>query len=260
MKNAEFFVSLILLLLLFSGCTSPRFDNKPYSDRQALFIAEGENDFFEDYEEDSKDPLVGYNKIMYKTNDILLLKVIKPAHKAYIFVTPDTMRKGLKNFSNHIKSPLRLVNTLLQLDFIASGIEISYFFINTCTSLGFADFASEVDTGAYYNKSAYNFSTTLAFWGFKEGPYVVMPFFGPKTLRSAIGTGLDFAGNPLSYIIPSASLYTATSATLQFNKMDNTYIPYEQFKKMSLDPYSGIKDVSLTIERNNILKHRKREE
>ncbi len=260
MKKAEFFVFLLIILLLFSGCTSPRLDNKPYSDRQALFIADSEASFFDDYEDDTKDPLIGYNKIMHSANDILLLKVIKPVHKGYSVLVPKTMRTGLKNFSNHIKSPLRLVNTILQLDFIASGIEISYFFINTCTSLGFADFASEVDTGEYYKKSAYNFSTTLAFWGFKEGPYVVMPFFGPKTLRSAIGTGLDIAVNPLSYIIPSANVYTATSATLQFNKMDNTYIPYEQFKKMSLDPYSGIRDVSLTIERNNILKHRKREE
>ncbi len=258
MKNIEFFLALVFVLLLFSACVSPRFDDKPYSDRQALFIAESEEMAFS-YELETKDPFSSYNKIMHNTNDFLLLKVIKPVHKGYAYIVPNRARTGLKNFSNHIKSPLRLVNTVLQLDFVASGIEISYFLINTCTSLGFADFASQVDTGGYYNKSAYNFSTTLGIWGFKEGAYVVLPFYGPETVRGAVGLGLDIALNPLSLLFPTTGL-VATNATLQFNKMDNVYTPYEKYKNMSLDPYTGTRDVSLDMARNMLLKHRKREE
>lgn len=217
-------------------------------------------DYFDEYdEEEVKDPLIGYNKVIHSVNDVILLKIIKPVHTGYSAVMPSLMRKGLSNFASHIKSPLRLVNTILQFDFVASGLEISYFFINTCTSLGFADFASEVETKYYYEKSAYDFGTTLAVWGVKEGPYIVLPVFGPKTLRGAVGTGLDIVTNPISYIVGGV-VYTGTSAGLQFNSMDKVYVPYEKYKNMSLEPYTGIRDASLSMERNFILKHKMKRE
>lgn len=244
MKTAEFVVSLVLLLLLFSSCV------------RVANAREMDFDEYDEYAEiEVKDPLISYNKVMHNVNDVLLLWVIKPLHKGYSVVIPKTARKGIYNFSQHIKSPLRLVNTVLQFDFVASGLEVSYFFINTCTSLGFADFASEVETKYYYNKSAYNFATTLAVWNVKEGPYIVLPVFGPKTLRSATGTGLDIISNPVSYVLGGLT-YTATSAGLQFNNMDRTYVPYEKYKKMTLDPYSGLRDMSLAMERNFVFKHK----
>src|SRR5207244_5286833 len=38
--------------------------------------------------------------------------------------------------------------------------------------------------------------------GSGPGPYLILPFFEPMTVRDGIGKGVDGAMNPLSYVLP----------------------------------------------------------
>ena len=43
-----------------------------------------------------------------------------------------------------------------------------------------------------------DFGQTLAVWG-SDGPYVMLPIFGPSSVRDAFGLGVDTITNPLSF-------------------------------------------------------------
>lgn len=232
---------LFLFLLIFSlqACAS-----KQVQDTDAFLD-------FDDYEEEqTSDPLEGYNRAMHAFNDFLLLQVVKPIHKGYSYVVPQKLRSGLANFADNLLFPVRFINALLQFEFGGATIELGHFLINSMTSLGFADVASTKEDYFYYNADAYNFNVTLAKWGVAEGPPIVLPFFGPNTLRGAFGLGVDSVSDPMTYVLPVA--VTFAEAGLNFNTIDSVYLPYEKLKEISLDPYIGIRDATLSMQRTMI--------
>lgn len=208
-----------------------------------------EDEYFEDdYSYDdtaqSSDPFKAWNKVWHGINDYALIDVGKPMHKGYSKITTSGIRSGIANFRENLKTPRRMLNALLQAEFAQFFIELGRFIVNTTTSLGFADVAGRNEPLYPYTPENLRFGYTLAKWGVPEGPYFVLPFYGPSTVREAIGTGADAFSNVQDYFIPWY-VYTPAEIFLAFNELDKTLLPYEAVTRNAIDPYIAVKNAYL---------------
>lgn len=192
----------------------------------------------------SSDPFKAWNKIWHGINDYTIIQIGKPLHQKYSKITTPGIRGGIQNFRENLKTPRRMLNALLQAEFAQFFIELGRFIVNTTTSLGFADVASRNETLYPYTPENLRFGYTLAKWGFPEGPYFVLPFYGPSTIREAIGTGVDAFSNIQDYFIPWY-VYTPTEIYLAFNNLDKIYVPYEAITGNAIEPYIAVKNAYL---------------
>ena len=144
-----------------------------------------------------KDPFEGFNRQIYRFNEVLDRRLLLPTAKLYQRVVPKPINTGITNFFQNISEPWTAVNQLLQGKPKASVQSLGRFTLNTLTSLGFADPAnSSFDLKAEDE----DFGQTLGVWGVKSGPYLMLPLFGPSTLRDATGKILDTAVSPTVYV------------------------------------------------------------
>ncbi len=208
----------------------------------------------DDYDDEPmavSDPLEPWNRMWFHVNEFLLLDVLKPVHVAYTNTVPAPLRSGLSNFRHNLLSPVRFLNSLLQGKFGQAGVEFGRFFINTVTSLGFVDVAARDKPLFPYHPETANFEHTLAVWGLPEGFYLVWPFLGPSTLRGTAGMAGDAFMTPQSYALPLA-VSAGSTLGLTFNELDTLYTPYEQMKRISIEPYVALRNAYLTLIRERI--------
>ena len=209
-----------------------------------------DDDFFDDegligeFEETPevlvRDPLAPLNRLVFGFNDKLLLWAIKPVSKGYRAITPTVMRQGVSNFFYNLKTPVRLVSSLLQAKMKGVGSELSRFVINTTVGvLGFGDPAKHWFD---LNPSEEDFGQTLGAWGLGNGFYIVWPLLGPSTLRDSANIPAYFYLNPVGYVKP-VSLSIGISAFEQLNDASFSIEDYEALKASALDPYTFIRDL-----------------
>ena len=142
------------------------------------------------------DPWEPMNRRIYTFNDNLDRVTFKPAARAYEAILPRPIRSGIGNFFENLKAPLHIVNNLLQFKLKDSVIETTRFVANSTVGLGgLLDVGSDIGL----DSQPEDFGQTLAVWGVPDGPYVVLPVFGPKTLRDSLALPLDYAADPLLY-------------------------------------------------------------
>jgi phospholipid-binding lipoprotein MlaA len=128
------------------------------------------------------DPLEPLNRGIYKFNDALDRTVARPVAKAYHDHVPNPIRSGISNAIDNLAYPTTIVNDLLQGKFRATFSDIGRFLLNSTLGLGgLFDPASKVGI----DKNDEDFGQTFGKWGVPAGPYLVLPFFGPSTLRDA---------------------------------------------------------------------------
>lgn len=159
-----YFAALMLLTLLCSGCAT--IEGPPNPD----------------------DPFEGFNRAMYEFNDTLDIYLVKPVSKGYQAVTPDAVDKGVTNFFSNLDDILVMINDLLQLKFRQFASDSARFVFNTTFGLlGFIDVSTEFGLP----KHEEDFGQTLGYWGADSGPYLVLPVFGPSSVRDGIGFAVD---------------------------------------------------------------------
>lgn len=140
------------------------------------------------------DPLERYNRAMFTFNDNLDRAVLKPVAQGYEAVTPQFFRTAVGNVFSNIEDVWIGVNNILQ-GKVGDGMSdlMRFAFNSTFGLFGVLDIASE----AGLHKNDEDFGQTLAVWGVGEGPYVVLPFLGSRTLRDAGAMPVDMYGSPL---------------------------------------------------------------
>ena len=144
------------------------------------------------------DPWEGFNRKMFAFNMQADRYILKPLAKAYVFITPEFARHGIDNaLSNVLELPSAL-NGVLQGNFRSAGHDSGRLLINT--TLGLAGFLDVAQHMGLKSDDQEDFGQTLAVWGVKSGPYVVLPFMGPSTLREASALPVDWYTDPKSYI------------------------------------------------------------
>lgn len=146
---------------------------------------------------DESDPWEGFNRSMQTFNDKLDEFALEPLAKGYQWITPSFIDRGITNFFSNINDIGVTINDLLQLKLGQTGSDGARFFVNTVAGLGgFFDVATEIDLPKHNE----DFDQTLAVWGLPSGPYLVLPLFGPSSVRGFFGLIGDAAMNPISYI------------------------------------------------------------
>ena len=142
----------------------------------------------------ARDPLESFNRTIFGFNEAVDKAVIKPVATGYRAVTPNWFRKGVGNFINNLEDMWSAVNNGLQgrgQDFSDS---VGRVMVNTTLGLaGFVDVASDLNI----DRHTADFGLTLGRWGVPPGPYVVLPFWGPRTLREVAAFPVDLAGEPI---------------------------------------------------------------
>ncbi len=150
------------------------------------------------------DPFEPFNRGVYKFNDTIDQAVIKPVAKGYEAAMPELGRIAVSNFISNLDDVVVTLNDLLQLKFAQAASDGSRFLINTTFGLG------GVFNVAYrLEKHHEDFGQTLGYWGVGSGPYLVLPFLGPSSLRDAPGLYVDTVTEPPGRIedIPTRNQY-----------------------------------------------------
>jgi phospholipid-binding lipoprotein MlaA len=150
--------------------------------------------------ENEYDPWEKFNEKTFEFNRRLDKYVLKPVAKAYNFITPDELQIMISNAFDNISFPPRLVNSVLQGKLKGAGRELARFLINSTAGVGgLFDPAKDVFG---LTKSREDFGQTLGFYGVGPGPYLIVPFMEPLTVRDGIGKAVDGAMDPLAYYLP----------------------------------------------------------
>ena len=264
MRTAIFAALLALVLACGTGCAS-RQENAPAASQQVAVksvaqSADAGEDFggLDDYDDYSTedlaaqdDPLEGWNRFWFHVNDWFLEYIVKPLHKGYAFIVPEPIRNGVSNFAHNVAFPVRMLNSLLQGEFAQAGVEFDRSVVNFMVSLGFADVASQSKPLYPYHPETENFDYTLGVWGVPDGPYFIIPFLGPSTVRGAVGETGDAFMKPQYYAL-DWEVSTASSVYLAFNGADALYKPYDQITESALEPYVALRNAYLNMRKNRL--------
>lgn len=143
------------------------------------------------------DPWEGYNRAMYKFNDTIDRGFFKPVAQGYDAVMPNVAKTGVRNFFGNLGDVTIVVNDLLQAKFKEAVSNTGRVLVNTTIGIG-----GLFDVGSVMGlaKGNEDFGQTLGVWGAGPGPYFVLPFFGPSTVRDAFGRVGDYFAQYPRYI------------------------------------------------------------
>ena len=188
----------------------------------------------------SVDPFERWNRKVFAFNESIDEAVLKPVAQAYRDVVPQLVRTGVGNFFGNIGDVWSTVNHLLQ-GKLQSGVEMGMRVLtNTFIGLGgVLDPASEMKLV----KRPEDLGQTLGAWGVGTGPYLVLPIFGPSTVRDGVGLPFDlYASSTSRFIEEGAYLLSATNLV---NTRAELLSTTKLLGEVSLDKYSFIRDAYL---------------
>lgn len=212
----RYFIRLLVLTICLTGCATYQPETNSYND-----------------------PAGGFNRVMFNFNYYVLDPYIaKPAATVWRNVIPKPVRSGFVNVSGNITEPASMVNYLLQGNGRKAAIHFTRFFLNTLFGLGgLIDVASRADP-ALQKAPERSFGNVLGHYGAGYGPYVVLPFYGPATLREDGGQLVDFMYPPLSILTPEITLVRWVFDGLETRA---ELLDMEDMIKNSDDPYEFIR-------------------
>ena len=187
------------------------------------------------------DPLEALNRSVFAFNELLDVWFLRPAATLYRGFLPPPVQDGIHNMLSNLSTPIVLLNDILQGEGERAMTTASRFAINSTVGvLGFGDPATEMG----YKKHSEDFGQTLATWGAGEGPYIVLPVFGPSNPRDIAGRVVDYFADPINMWanntdrdgVPIArGLITAVDTRAYY------YDAIEDVRKNSLDPYASMR-------------------
>ena len=188
------------------------------------------------------DPWENFNETMFEFNRKLDKYILKPVAKVYNVIIPEPFQVLIANGFDNIAFVPRTVNSLLQGKWGGAGREVSRFLINSTAGIG-----GLFDAAKYWGieKSREDFGQTLAVWGAGPGPYLILPFLEPMTVRDGIGKGIDGAMNPLSYVLPFLWVGVGMKAGDTVNDRALNLDLFQGFEESVIDMYSAVRNAYL---------------
>jgi len=182
-RRAYPIITAMYLALTFCGCASTT-PTLPPEEPAMHSVSEIDDDYIARV----NDPWEGFNRSMYKFNYNFDKYVFLPVVNTYEFITPTFVQKGLSNFFNNIGEICTLYNSLFQLKGEKAMMTTGRFLTNSTIGIaGLFDPATPIGL----ERQNEDFGQTLGYWGVGTGPYLVLPVFGPGTVRSASGLAVD---------------------------------------------------------------------
>ncbi len=186
---------------------------------------------------DVMDPFEPVNRAIFRFNQVADKYALRPVAKGYQFIAPSIVRTGVNNFFDNISYPVDIINAALQGKFKQAGLDTARLFLNTTVGLlGILDPATEAGL-VRHNE---DFGQTLGVWGVPQGPYLMLPFFGPRTLRSGAGSVADAYVNP-QFRLFSSSVRTKVNLFWVVHER-STLIGIDKEVERAFDPYTFVRD------------------
>ncbi len=210
---------LICMLLLLTGCASIPSDS-----------------------EVAGDPWESYNRSVDGFNEGVDQYVAIPLAEAYQVVTPDVVDHGVSNFFGNLLDVNSAVNNLFQLKIDRAVSDVVRVMINSTIGLfGFFDIASDLNLPSYKE----DFGQTLGYWGVGSGPYFVLPFLGPSSVRDTVGLLADVMMNPLTLANLTAAESAVATSVYYIDRRADLLEAVALINEAAIDPYAFIRDAYL---------------
>jgi len=188
------------------------------------------------------DPWEPFNRAMFRFNQDVDAGLLLPWTDAYVTLVPEVARIGIGNFFANAQDLWSSINNLLQGRFERSVIMTMRFATNSVFgAFGLIDIATAVGMERWPE----DFGQTLGVWGVPPGPYLMLPLFGPSTVRDAAGLPLDLAASPY-YAINEASFRPVTTVLGAVNARSQLLSATQALDAIALDKYSFVRDVFLS--------------
>jgi phospholipid-binding lipoprotein MlaA len=188
------------------------------------------------------DPWERFNERMFAFNLGLDRRVVKPAATGWSKAVPRDLRKGIQNALNNLGMPRRFVNNLLQLKIDGAVRELAGFALNSTVGLaGLGDVARAEGIAPPDEEDA---GQTLAVYGVRPGPYLVLPLFPPSTVRDTIGSTIDGLLDPLGLVMPLAGSIAKRVGTTVNDRSMNLEL-FEEVEDSVLDLYGASRNLYL---------------
>ena len=187
------------------------------------------------------DPLEGFNRSVDGFNQVVDKAVVKPVAQGYDRVTPPEVKMVVRNFFSNLDDVRVAVNNLLQGKPKDAGSDITRFALNTTIGIvGFADVATELG----FQKNDEDFGQTLGVWGVGQGPYLILPFLGPSTLRDGSARFVSASLDPLYHydnVRARNSLVLLSAVSARARLLPAT----DLVERVALDQYAFVRDAYL---------------
>ncbi len=188
-----------------------------------------------------RDPFERMNRGVYRFNDAMDRAFLKPAAKGYRAVVPAIARKGIGNALSNLSYTTTLVNNILQLKPARAMEDLTRLIVNTTIGVaGLWDPASKM--GIPRNDE--DFGQTLGRWGVPSGPYVMLPFFGPSTVRDAPSLAVDVMVTDGSHYIEEDKVRYSVLG-LEVLDLRVALLPLDETLAGTYDPYAFIRNAYL---------------
>ena len=201
---------------------------------------------------EENDPIETLNRGIFWFNDKVDVYVLEPVARGWHFVLPDPVERAVGHFFSNLRFPIVSMNDLLQGKLRDTGVDVWRFCVNTTIGVGgFLDVASAI--GLERNEE--DFGQTLGRWGVPSGPYLVLPFLGPSSVRDAAGLAGDAAMLPHTWLVELP--YLAGARVIEtINLRADFLLDVAEAKAAAVDYYAFVRNAYLS-RRENLVEDRR---
>lgn len=203
--------------------------------------------------EAQNDPFEPANRAIFSVNQAVDHNFINPVIGTYVDVVPVPAQKGLRNALSNLRAPLTFVNDVLQWHWDGAAETTSRFVVNsTLGVLGLFDFADD-HLGIPGHEE--DFGQTFAVWGIPEGPYLILPLFGPTTARDLSGSIVEYFADPTDIAFDRAGASELIWPRAIAEEIDNRasrLIPTQRLESASLDYYAALRSAYRQVRTDEI--------
>ena len=219
--------TILSVLLLLSACSNSN------NNTGANVVSSSQNN------KKTVDTFESVNRKIFSFNQGVDNLLLKPTAKVYKAVTPEFVDKSIGNFFSNLGDVGNAINNTLQGKFSDAASDTERFVFNS--TFGFAGLV-DVASATGIQKHDEDFGQTLAKWGVKSGPYVMLPFLGPSTVRDAAAKiSVDRYTDPAHYSDENIALFIVETV----KKRSDFFAEEEILNGLSTDKYSALRDIWL---------------
>lgn len=184
------------------------------------------------------DPYEAQNRKVFELNEKLDRNVALPVATFYVHAVPHPLRDGIHNFLTNLDVPVTFANDVLQGEAKRAADSAGRFVVNSSIGVG-----GLIDVAAKLGVPEHDadFGETLGVWGVGEGPYLVLPFFGPSNPRDAVGLAVDSTvADPSFWITWRSSTYFKIGRNIAdiIDKRAQNINAIKELERTSVDLYA----------------------
>lgn len=205
----------------------------------------------EDYEDENysaNDPFEDINRVTFAFNQAVDGVFLKPLAEVYVGVVPQWGRDRVNDALNNLGEPVNFANAMLQWELERAATSMLRFAFNSTIGLGGV---FDIAEGIGLSRATEDFGQTLAIWGVGEGPYLVLPLFGPSNPRDGVGMGVDWLLDPFTRALRSherIQRFAARGIDQRSRHIDDL----ETLEDTSIDFYSAFRELYRQYRSNEI--------